>query len=135
MSYSLHQQALIEQFNALKGWENRYRQILRLGKAHPPMPDELKIDSVLLAGCESSVWFYATAADNKLELNISSDAKIVKGLVAIICQAYHELSLKQAASFDCEEFFNQLGLLNHLSPSRGNGIRAIISAIGQAASD
>jgi len=129
MSYSVHQQALIEKFSALRGWEDRYRHILRLGKQQPAMHDELKIDQVLLSGCESNVWFYATVSNGSLELNISSDAKIVKGLIAIIVEAYQDLPLAEAANFDCEEFFNQLGLLNHLSPSRGNGIRAIIGEI------
>lgn len=133
MNYSDHQQALLDQFSALKGWEDRYRQILRLGKIHPAMEDNLKIDEALLAGCESNVWFYARQDNGTLILNISSDAKIVKGLISIIITAYQGLSLDEMASFDCEQFFVELGLLNHLSPSRGNGIRAIISAIQDAA--
>ncbi len=133
MNYSPHQQALIEQFSALRGWEDRYRQILRLGKVHPVMADELKVDEVLLAGCESKVWFYGEHYDGGLRLTISSDAKIVKGLISIIITAYQDLTLSQIKSFDCEQFFIELGLLNHLSPSRGNGIRAIISAIQDAA--
>jgi len=133
MSYSLHQQALLDQFYDLRSWEDRYRHILRLGKAHPMMEEQLKRNEVLLAGCESNVWFYAESHGDGLTLNISSDAKIVKGLISIIVQAYQGLSLSEAASFDCEQLFNDLGLLNHLSPSRGNGIRAIISAIKEAA--
>lgn len=134
MNYSASQQTLLEQFGAMKSWEDRYRQILRLGKSHPMMDESLKRDDMLLAGCESKVWFYATKQNDTLNLNISSDAKIVKGLIAIIIQAYQGLSIEQARAFDCEAFFASLGLLNHLSPSRGNGIRAIISAIKQAAS-
>jgi len=133
MSYSPSQQTLIDQFSALKGWENRYRQIMRLGKSHTLMADALKTDDVLLAGCESNVWFYAKQQQDSLLLEISSDAKIVKGLIAIIIAAHQGLTLAQIAKFDCEQFFVELGLLNHLSPSRGNGIRAIIHEIGLAA--
>jgi len=133
MGYSLQQAALIEQFSAFKSWEDRYRHIFRLGKSLPSIDDVLKVDQVLLAGCESQVWFYATLDGDSLDLTIGSDAKIVKGLIAIIVSAYQGLSLKQIAQFDCEQFFVELRLLNHLSPSRGNGIRAIISAIQQAA--
>jgi len=133
MGYSPSQQALIDEFSALKGWENRYRQIMRIGKLLPIMSDALKTDDVLLAGCESNVWFYAKQQDDSLLLEISSDAKIVKGLIAIIIAAHQSLTLTQIVQFDCEKFFVDLGLLNHLSPSRGNGIRAIIHAIGQAA--
>lgn len=131
MSYTVHQQELLDDFSQLKGWENRYRQILRLGKSLPAMDDTLKLDEVLLSGCESNVWFYATWQQDSLILNISSDAKIVKGLIAIITAAYQALTPAQVAAFDCEAFFVELGLLNHLSPSRGNGVRAMISAIQQ----
>lgn len=129
MSLSNAQQQLIEQFSALKNWENRYRHILRIGKTVLPMNDALKIDDVLISGCESNVWFYGEINNGQLILNIYSDAKIVRGLISIIIESFKELTLAQCHSFDCLSFFEELGLLSHLSPSRGNGIRAILTEI------
>lgn len=133
MSFSPAQQQLIQQFHALNNWENRYRLILRLGKAIPEMDDALKIDNVLLSGCESNVWFYAKVESEQLVLNIYSDAKIVRGLISLISESFRGLTLAQCHSFDCLSFFEELGLLSHLSPSRGNGIRAIITEIKKLA--
>jgi len=129
MSFSSAQQQLIDQFNALNNWENRYRFILRLGKSLPDMDDTLKVDNVLLSGCESNVWFYGEFVNERLILNIYSDAKIVRGLISIISKSFQGLTSAQCQSFDCISFLEELGLLVHLSPSRGNGIRAIIAEI------
>jgi len=133
MSFSTAQQQLIEQFRALNHWENRYRLILRLGKSVPAMDDILKVDNVLLNGCESNVWFYGKIDNEQIVLNIYSDAKIVRGLISIIKESFQGLTLSQCESFDCLSFFEELGLLSHLSPSRGNGIRAIITEIKKLA--
>jgi cysteine desulfuration protein SufE len=131
MSISFHQQQLIDLFNNHQGWEDRYRLIMRLGKHHPALSNELRIDSVLLSGCESKVWFYGhyDPESQLLQLAIDSDAKIIKGLISIIIRAYQDLPPEQVSAFDCSDFFEQLGLFSHLSPSRANGIRAIIHAI------
>lgn len=131
MNVSHHQQQLIDLFNDHQGWEDRYRLIMRLGKAHPALTAAQKVDSVLLAGCESKVWFYGhyDRDSQLLQLTIDSDAKIIKGLISIIISAHRELNPNQISHFDCTEFFERLGLFSHLSPSRGNGIKAIINAI------
>jgi len=133
MTLSISQQQLVEQFSQLKSWEDKYRFILRLGKSVPAMNDVLKVDDVLLNGCESNVWFYGEVVDNRLQLNIYSDAKIVRGLIAIICESFQGLALDEVVTFDCAQFLEELGLLSHLSPSRGNGIRAIIEQIAKVA--
>lgn len=129
MSFTPQQQLLVEQFAALKSWEDKYRHILRLGKSLPAMDDALKVNEVLLNGCESNVWFYGQIEGNELTLTIYSDAKIVRGLIAIICQSFGGVPPSQLKSFDCVAFLESLGLMSHLSPSRGNGIRAIIEKI------
>jgi len=134
MSLSISQQQLLETFSALKNWEVRYRHILRLGKTTTPMSDDLKVDDVLLGGCESNVWFYGEVIDNQIVLNIYSDAKIVRGLIAIITDSFKGLTPIECQSFDCIKFLEELGLMSHLSPSRGNGIRAIITEIKQLTS-
>ena len=132
-SYNDAQQALIEKFDNLRSWEDRYRTIMRLGKSLPGIDAVLKVDSALLSGCESQVWFYASVENQQLHLCIDSDAKIVKGLISLIIDAFEGLSLQDITAFDCQQFLLDLGLFNHLSPSRGNGIKAIIAAIKQAA--
>ncbi|MDP2559680.1 SufE family protein [Psychrobium sp. 1_MG-2023] len=133
--YTQSQQALLDQFNALRSWEDRYRTIMRLGKTLPRIDDSLRVDEALLHGCESKVWFHARKHQQGVELTVDSDAKIVKGLISIIVSAYQDLSTAQIAKFDCENFLIELGLLNHLSPSRGNGIKAIIQAIKDTAQE
>lgn len=124
-----NQQQLITQFDAMRSWEDKYRHILRLGKSLTMMDESLKVDDVLLSGCESKVWFYGEVSNQQLSLNIYSDAKIVRGLVAIIVESFAGMTALDAKDFDCLLFLEELGLISHLSPSRGNGIRAIISEI------
>jgi len=131
MALSINQQHLREQFSAMKSWEDKYRFILRLGKTLPTMDSSLQTDDALLNGCESNVWFHASIDEDKLVLMVYSDAKIVRGLISIICESFKDLTLMQVKSFDCIEFLEELGLLSHLSPSRGNGIRAIVEQIKQ----
>lgn len=133
MSLSIAQQQLLEEFHALKNWEERYRHILRLGKTSTTINEALKTNDALLSGCESKVWFYGQVDNNQLTLAIYSDAKIVRGLIAIISDSFKGLSLTECQSFDCIKFLEELGLLSHLSPSRGNGIRAIITEIKKLA--
>jgi len=127
------QQQLIDLFASHNSWEDRYRLLMRLGKALPALPLAQKVDDVLLAGCESKVWFYGHYDQTSLNLvlTIDSDAKIIKGLISLIISAHHDLTFEQVQQFDCVEFIKKLGLLSHLSPSRGNGIKAIIHAIEQ----
>lgn len=131
MNLSQHQQQLTDLFAQHRSWEDRYRLIMRLGKALPSLAPELKIDGALLSGCESKVWFYGEydSTSHQLSLTIDSDAKIIKGLISIIVTAHQDLNQAQVSQFDCVNFLEQLGLLSHLSPSRGNGIKAIIEAI------
>jgi len=129
MTLSVNQEQLVVKFSKLRSWEDKYRLILRLGKSLPHMDDALKLDNVLLNGCESNVWFYSVFIDDKLQLTVYSDAKIIRGLISIISEAFNGLTLQEIQLFDCLGFMEKLGLLSHLSPSRGNGIRAIISTI------
>ena len=126
-----HQQQLVDLFTQHQSWEDRYRTILRLGKAQPRLDSEKQLDDVLLAGCESKVWFYGQydQSTGLIVLAIDSDSKKIRGLISIIINAHQSLNHQQVQAFDCVDFFERLGLLTHLSPSRGNGIRAIITAI------
>jgi len=123
--------SVMSKFNS---WEDRYRQVIVWGKQLESMPQELKSEGILVSGCESQVWLCAQEHDDVLSFSGDSDARIVKGLIAIAFAALNHKSKHDIDQFDVEAYFDQLGLLNHLSPSRGNGLRAIVAQIKQLAS-
>lgn len=112
-------------------WQEKYREIMLLGKKLPALPTELKVDSALVNGCESNVWLYMdfNNEENKLLIIADSDTRIVKGLVSIILYLYSDLTPIEIISIDANKEFEDMSLLKHLSPSRGNGIKAILNAI------
>ncbi|WP_105189704.1 SufE family protein [Pseudoalteromonas sp. T1lg48] len=118
-------------FIALGGWQQRYRELMLLGKELPMMANELKVDDAKVAGCESNVWMYIdfTPQEDQLLIIADSDTRIVKGLLAVILLMYRHKTPAQVVAIDAEQEFDELGLLKHLSPSRGNGIRAIVQQI------
>lgn len=123
-------QHVIEIFTFAKGWESKYRQIMLLGKKLPTMSDEDKTDEVLVKGCESQVWLHCDQNEQKqFYFAADSDARIVKGLVVIVLAAFNGLKPSEIAEFNIEDYFAKLDLLKHLSPSRSNGIHAIIAQI------
>lgn len=111
------------------GWEDRYRQVIQWGKKLPQMPDELKNDQVTVAGCESQVWLVAQCVDGVWYFCADSDARIVRGLIALVMAAFNGKTAEHIQSFDIDSYFEKLGLINHLSPSRGNGLKAIVEQI------
>lgn len=114
-----------------KGWEDRYRQVIQWGKKLPQMPDYLKSDQVTVSGCESQVWLVSEQVEGKWHFCADSDARIVRGLIALVMAAYEGKSSAQIQSFDVDGYFEKLGLIAHLSPSRGNGLKAIVEQIKQ----
>jgi len=116
-------------------WQEKYREIMLLGKKLPTLPNELKVDTALVNGCESNVWLYIdfNNEESKLLIIADSDTRIVKGLVSIILYLYSDLTPNQILSIDAHKEFEEMALLKHLSPSRGNGIKAILSEINKQA--
>ncbi|KOO04002.1 cysteine desulfurase sulfur acceptor subunit CsdE [Vibrio nereis] len=114
-----------------KGWEDRYRQVIQWGKKLPQMPDDLKSDQVTVSGCESQVWLVSEQVEGKWHFCADSDARIVRGLIALVMAAYEGKSSAEIQSFDVDSYFEKLGLIAHLSPSRGNGLKAIVEKIKQ----
>ncbi|ALU42210.1 SufE family protein [Pseudoalteromonas rubra] len=114
-------------------WQGKYREIMQLGKALPTMPDALKTEAALVKGCESKVWLHLDLDEQqqRLVLIADSDTRIVKGLLAIILACYNNQLPAEAKKIDGYELFSTLGLIKHLSPSRGNGVRAIVERIHQ----
>ncbi|NOH98022.1 cysteine desulfurase sulfur acceptor subunit CsdE [Vibrio sp. 99-70-13A1] len=122
-------QDIAEKMQSFSGWEDRYRQVIQWGKKLPVMPDDLKSDQVTVAGCESQVWLVSQKIDEKWFFCADSDARIVRGLIALVMAAFDGRTALEIESFDIDGYFEKLGLITHLSPSRGNGLKAIIAQI------
>lgn len=120
---------IVVTMQSLHGWEERYRQVVQWGKKLPQMPDELKSEQVTVAGCESLVWLVGEQQDGVWHFCADSDARIVRGLIAIVMAALEGKTAAEILAFDINGYFDQLGLIAHLSPSRGNGLRAIVEQI------
>lgn len=123
-----------QQFAAANGWENQYRLIIQLGKQLPALPGEWQQEAFRLKGCESQAWLKGEKSkDGCWHFACDSDARIVRGLIVIVLAALNHQSSVAIQDFDMEGYFSELGLEKHLSPSRGNGLRAIVLAIRQQA--
>ena len=124
-----------EAFQFFDGWEDKYRFVIDLGKSLPGMPEAWKTEEHLVRGCQSQVWLVASYNDTTqcLQFVIDSDAHIVRGLVAIVLAAYQGRTPAQIIAFDIEGLFAELALLAHLSASRGNGLRAMVTRVVAAA--
>lgn len=125
----INAETVLETMQTLHGWEDRYRQIIQWGKLLPVMPEELKTEQVLVSGCESEVWLVAQQHAEAWWFCADSDARIVRGLIAIVLAALNGKTSAQISAFAMDDYFTQLGLLAHLSPSRGNGLQAIVAMI------
>ncbi len=112
-------------------WEDRYRYIIDLGKELPGLPDELKTDDRFIHGCQSQVWIdHRREPDTgRLQFVVDSDALIVRGLAGIVLSALNDRTPEEIATFDMDGFFERIDLLRHISPTRGNGLRAMVQKI------
>ena len=113
------------------GWQERYRQIMLLGKELPTLPEDWKIDQARLHGCESSVWLhhYYHRPTMRLYFAADSDAKVIRGLIAIVLAVFSGKTPTEIVAENIDAQFQALELFTHLSPSRGNGLRAIVQEI------
>ncbi len=129
---------IIDDFAYLDDWEDRYRYVIELGKSLPDLPDELKTAEHKVQGCASQVWLVSDAEageDPVLHFRGDSDAHIVRGLVAIVLAAYDGKHASEAAKLDATTLFSKIGLIEHLSAQRANGLRSMINRIRQEAAE
>ncbi len=127
------QAELVEVFSFFDDWTERYRHIIDLGKALPDLAESEKTDENLVRGCQSQVWFVLDkTADGRLEIRATSDAMIVRGLIAMLLKVYHG-RLSQTIAATPPQFIEALGLQAHLSPTRNNGLLAMVKRIQSAA--
>ena len=124
---------LLDTFEFFDDWEDKYRFIIDLGKELPGLPDVDKTEDHLIRGCQSQVWLTYESTDEQLRFNMDSDAHIVRGLIAVVLIAIQNRSAADIQRQDIEAIFSQLDLLAHLSVTRGNGLRAMVSRVKEIA--
>jgi len=120
---------ILANFDALDDWEEKYAYIIKLGKGLDPMADELKTDAALVRGCMSRVWLVGGMQDGVLHLQADSDAFIVRGLVAILMAALNDQAPSDVLATDVDAIFREIGLHQHLSAGRRNGLHSMVGRI------
>lgn len=120
---------LIENFEFLDSWEDKYRYIIELGEKMPPLAQQFHCDEWKVKGCQSQVWLLPEKSGDIINFYGDSDAAIVKGLIAIVLMIYSSKTAAEIKQINIDEIFVKLGLREHLSPSRRNGLEAMIEKI------
>ena len=126
------QQEIISDFRLFDNWLDRYQYLIDLGKALEPLAEAEKTDDILLHGCQSRVWLIIEGGASELKIRANSDAAIVSGLIALLIKVYSGASARQILDTQ-PEFVAALGLQQHLSATRANGLHAMLQAIYSAA--
>ncbi|MFT4716709.1 MAG: cysteine desulfuration protein SufE [Paracoccaceae bacterium] len=124
---------IAEDFEFLDDWEDRYRHVIDLGKAMTPVEDALKVAATKVDGCASQVWLVPETSNGVFNFRGDSDAMIVRGLIAVLVALFDGLSLGEVAKVDAGAEMARLGLDQHLSAQRSNGLRAMLERIYQVA--
>ena len=127
-SISEEQDNIIEEFSFFEDWMDRYQYLIDIGRKLPKMPEEYLRDEFKLKGCQSQVWFVGEAVEERLVFRASSDAAIVLGLVAVLLRIYSNRTAEEILSTK-PSFIADIGLEEHLSPTRKNGLGAMLTSI------
>lgn len=122
------QEEVIEEFSDFDNWMDKYQLLIDLGNEQKPLPAEYKTDSNLIDGCQSRVWLQCDMVDGKLVFRAESDALIVKGIIALLIQVLSGHTPDEILNADLH-FIDKIGLTQHLSPTRSNGLLAMIKQI------
>ncbi|CUH39115.1 Cysteine desulfuration protein SufE [Jannaschia seosinensis] len=124
---------LVETFAFLDDWEDRYRHVIDMGRAFPPLDDALKVPATKVEGCASQVWLHPRVAEGQFDFAGESDAMIVRGLIAVLHDLYGGLPVGEVPQVDAAAELGRLGLDEHLSSQRSNGLRAMVKRIREVA--
>lgn len=124
---------IVETFDFLDDWEDRYREVIDMGKAMPPLDDALKVPATKVDGCASQVWLHPKTDGGVFTFDGESDAMIVRGLIAVLHALYAGLPVGEVLKVDASAELGRLGLNDHLSAQRSNGVRAMVERIRQVA--
>ena len=126
------QELIIDEFSLFEDWMYRYQYLIDLGRKLPELDPLERVDTNLLDGCQSRVWLLIEGDKNELTIRANSDAAIVSGLVALLIRVYSGASAQQVLEAE-PSFITAIGLSDHLSPTRANGLHAMLAAIKSAA--
>lgn len=124
---------LVDTFEFLDDWEDRYRHVIELGKAMPPLDEALKVPATKVDGCASQVWLHPRIEAGTFDFDGESDAMIVRGLIAVLKTLYGGIAVSEIGKIDAAAELARLGLNDHLSAQRSNGLRAMVERIRQTA--
>ena len=119
------QEVLVEEFEFFDEWMDKYNHIIEMGKSLDALPEEKKNDDLLVQGCQSKVWLHAEKSGDNVLFQADADAIIAKGIVAMLIDVFDNQPAKEVAAADLG-FLEEIGLKDHLSPTRANGLMSMI---------
>ena len=128
MTIQDRQDEIIEEFSAFDDWMDKYQMLIDLGSEQDALPEEYKTEQNLIDGCQSRVWLQCDLVDGKLHFQAESDALIVKGIIALLIRVINDQTAKDILDSDFY-FIEEIGLKDHLSPTRSNGLLAMVKRI------
>ena len=122
------QEEIIDEFSMFDDWMERYEYIIELGKSLPMIKDVYKVEENLIKGCQSKVWLHSNLNDDKVVFSADSDAILTKGIVALLLRVYSNQKPTDILAAE-SDFIDQIGLKEHLSPTRANGLISMLKQI------
>lgn len=128
MSIQETQKEIVEEFQYLPDWEEKYSEIIRLGRKLPEYPEEFRDEKYKVKGCQSQVWLHPEFKDGKILFDADSDAMIVKGLIGLLMRVYNNRTPQEILD-NTPDFLQEIGIDKHLSPTRKNGLGAMMKQI------
>ena len=128
MSIIKRQKSIVDDFNFFEDWSDKYMYLIGLGKTLTPFPKDKKDEVHMVKGCQSQVWFDALLSDGRLVFFGISDAAIVSGLIGLLLTVYNDATPQEILDSNTD-FMSEIGLAKHLSPTRNNGLHAMVSYI------
>lgn len=134
MSLPTQAASALQAFQAVGSWEQRARLLMQWGQQLPEFAVQDKVEANLVQGCESLVWLTAELQNNHWQFTAHSDARLIRGLVALLLARVNGLSSLELQAVDLPQWFDQLGLSRQLSPSRSNGLNAVLQRMRELAS-
>jgi cysteine desulfuration protein SufE len=126
-------QMALDTFGQPQSWEQRARLLMQWGDRLPPLTDDEKSDEHLVHGCESKVWLLGEIVEGRWRFRAASDARLIRGLVALLLARVNGLPNDELQQLDLPDWFQQLGLSRQLSPSRSNGLNAVLQRMRELA--
>jgi len=128
MSIQETQKEIVEEFQYLPDWEEKYSEVIRLGRKLPEYPEEFRDEKYKVKGCQSQVWLHPEFKDGKICFDADSDAMIVKGLIGLLMRVYNNRTPQEILE-NPPDFLQEIGIDKHLSPTRKNGLGAMMKQI------